>query len=114
MDFFLAYKEIGKIVRRRRKQLGLTQEVLAPRLNMSRASLANIEAGRQRLLVHQIYVIAQALDMDTKDLLPAIGVESKKVADIGKVNWTNADLSEEQQNQLINLIGEDFESEQGK
>jgi len=109
MDYSHAYKEIGKIIQRRRKQFGLTQEVLAPRVMMSRASLANIERGNQRLLVHQLYIIANALEIDPKDLLPSMQKDSKKIADAANFNWSNSDLSKEQQSQLMDIIGDDFE-----
>lgn len=66
------YPVIGQRIRRRRKNLQLTQEALAPRLGMSRASLANIETGRQRLLVDQLYSVAEALNLTPGDLLPAM------------------------------------------
>ena len=36
---------------------------------MSQASLANIEAGRQQVLVHHLYAIANALDLDSPTVL---------------------------------------------
>ena len=41
------YPLIGAVIKRRRKQFDWTQEKLAARLGISRASLANIEIGRQ-------------------------------------------------------------------
>lgn len=64
------YSEIGGLIRQRRKQLKLTQEKLAPLVDLSRTSLANIEAGRQKVLVHQLYAFASALGMEPADLLP--------------------------------------------
>jgi transcriptional regulator with XRE-family HTH domain len=65
------YRHIGTIVRDRRKLLRITQDKLARRLAISRASLANIETGRQRLLVHQLYRLAGELGLRPSDLLPA-------------------------------------------
>lgn len=53
----------------------MTQERLASRLEISRASLANIEIGRQRILVHQLYSIAQAIGLQPSDLLPPFNRE---------------------------------------
>jgi transcriptional regulator with XRE-family HTH domain len=49
------YRHIGEIIRNRRRSSRprLTQEMLAQRVGISRASLANIETGRQSVLVHQ-------------------------------------------------------------
>ena len=65
------YKHIGVLIKNRRKQLRLTQEKLASRLAMSRASLANIETGRQNVLVHQLYAFAAALELAVGDFLLA-------------------------------------------
>lgn len=70
------YPLIGDAIRSRRKHLSLTQDKLAAALQISRASLANIEAGRQKVLVHHLYDIADALQLDVRDLL----VETPKVS----------------------------------
>ncbi len=64
------YEYIGSLIKRRRKQLGLKQHHLATRLGISRGSLANIETGRQGVLVHQLYKFAAALDLKPHDFLP--------------------------------------------
>lgn len=64
------YKHIGMLIKARRKTLGLKQENLAHNLGISRGSLANIETGRQNILVHNLYKIAAALDLNPLDLLP--------------------------------------------
>jgi len=64
------YKALGATIRARRKQFRLTQQKLAPQLGMSRASLANVETGRQTVLVHQLYRFAEVLEMSPADLLP--------------------------------------------
>lgn len=58
-------------MRQRRRRLELPQADLARRLGISRATLANIETGRQRILVHQLYSLAKALEIKLVDLLPA-------------------------------------------
>jgi transcriptional regulator with XRE-family HTH domain len=65
------YRSIGTAIRGKRRQLDWSQEKLARKLMISRGTLANIEAGRQRILVHQLYAIAAALDLKPNDLLPA-------------------------------------------
>jgi transcriptional regulator with XRE-family HTH domain len=63
------YPLIGDAIKHRRKLLSLTQDKLASALHISRASLANIEAGRQKILIHHLYAFADALQLDVKDLL---------------------------------------------
>ena len=48
----------------------MKQEHLASTLGISRGSLANIETGRQSILVHQLYNFAAALQLSPSDLLP--------------------------------------------
>lgn len=70
MDIDALYRQIGTTIRQKRKQLGWTQEQLANQMATSRASLANIETGRQNVLVHQLYKFAAVLDLKIEDLLP--------------------------------------------
>lgn len=66
------YKAFGKAVAARRKTLELTQSDLASRIGVSRASVANIESGRQSVLLHHVYALASALECaKVADLLPA-------------------------------------------
>ncbi len=62
----------GTVVAKRREGLGMTQAELASRAGMSRASIANIEKGRQNVLLHHVYLLAHALEFPrVGDLLPA-------------------------------------------
>jgi len=56
----------------------MTQSDLAARLNFSRGSVANIELGRQRMLLHTVYEIAEALDCTIADLLGLTPFWAKK------------------------------------
>lgn len=99
------YKNIGKVIRahRRGRDDSMSQDVLAKRMGISRATLANIETGRQRIYVHQLYAIANILEIKLQDLLPKIE------KDHSEVDWASlpigGDLSIEQKNQIAKLIG---------
>jgi len=64
------YAEVGTRVRDARKAVGLTQAGLADATSLTRASVANIEAGRQKLLVHNLVSIARATHTEPQALLP--------------------------------------------
>jgi transcriptional regulator with XRE-family HTH domain len=97
------YKTIGGIIRQRRRRLELAQTKLAARLGMSRATLANIETGRQRVLVHHLYAFAEALDMKPGDLLPQM-IKTGTASE-----WAQfpipSDLKPQQKEQIARLIG---------
>jgi transcriptional regulator with XRE-family HTH domain len=64
------YTHIGSVIKARRKTLRMKQEGLSSLLGISRGSLANIETGRQSILVHNLYKIAAVLELSPFDLLP--------------------------------------------
>lgn len=66
------YEQVGARIKSRRKKLEWTQEHLAGRVGISRASLANIETGRQSVLLHHLYRLAETLQLDVTALLPAL------------------------------------------
>jgi transcriptional regulator with XRE-family HTH domain len=63
------YKRFGKNLQNVRLACGLTQGQLADRVGLVRTSIVNIEAGRQRILLHDIQRFAVALRTDRKFLL---------------------------------------------
>jgi transcriptional regulator with XRE-family HTH domain len=65
------YRRLGRAVSERRRQLGVSQAEIAEKIGMSRASLASLETGRQRIMVHQLFALANALKLDSiLDLVP--------------------------------------------
>lgn len=64
------YRVFGSRVRALREEKNVTQEELAKRVDLSRTSITNIEKGRQRVLLHQMVEIAQALDAEPTQLIP--------------------------------------------
>jgi transcriptional regulator with XRE-family HTH domain len=96
------YKRIGALIKARRKTLQMKQEMLASALGISRGSLANIETGRQSILVHQLYKYADALQLTPSDLLPP------RPTDHATVNRTElplpTDLKAQQKEQVARLF----------
>ena len=73
MDEQSIYRELGRAVATRRKMVGLTQAEVAKDVGISRASIANIESGRQKVLLHQVYGLVKALDLKAiTELVPAV------------------------------------------
>ena len=63
------YENIGSKIKEARQLRGVTQSELAKRLQLTRSSVANIEAGRQRVMIHWVMQIAEELDMPLLRLL---------------------------------------------
>ena len=98
----LLYKRLGTIIKERRRQIGLTQEQLSRQLEVSRASLANIETGRQKVLVHQLYRLADKLDIEVTALLP----EPEEIEDLEALGDlpVSENVSLEQKRQIVRLL----------
>ena len=103
----LLYKRLGTIIKERRRQLGLTQEHLSSQLGISRASLANVETGRQRVLVHQLYQLAEKLDVNVTSLLPD-PEETKDLRSLDDLSFSE-NVSLEQRRQIARLLRADDE-----
>jgi len=64
------YSIMGKLIRTERERAKLTQDELAQRVGLTRTSISNIEGGRQKIQVHTLYAIAEALHVSADTLLP--------------------------------------------
>jgi transcriptional regulator with XRE-family HTH domain len=69
-DFDEVYRVLGRKVRQMREGQHLSQDLLAQRLGISRASMVNIEAGRQRAPLHLLWQMAEVLQSKLTDLIP--------------------------------------------
>lgn len=64
------YQGFGNLVQELRKKMGYSQTQLGERIGLSRTSVTNIEGGRQHIALHQIYQLAEALQVSAASLLP--------------------------------------------
>lgn len=67
------YAELGRLIQTKRNENGMSQEYLAQQLEpkVTRASIANIEAGKQRVLTHTLVQLSKALSIDLTQLIPS-------------------------------------------
>ena len=70
MDEALLYRRFGELVRSYRHRLSLSQVELGTAIGLTRASIANIEKGRQRIPLHHLFRLAAALKVEAALLLP--------------------------------------------
>ena len=62
-------RRIGLNILYRRKELQMTQEALAKLSGVSRSRISDIERGREVFKISSLVLIAEALDIDYRDLL---------------------------------------------
>jgi transcriptional regulator with XRE-family HTH domain len=63
-------KAFGQRLKAARKASNIGQEDLANALGLSRTSISNLEQGRQRVFLDQVYLMAERLQVPLADLLP--------------------------------------------
>lgn len=66
------YVSFGEVVKSRRLERGWTQTDLATRVGLSRTSVTNIEIGRQRVLLSDLFDFARAFDVSPRSLFNAL------------------------------------------
>lgn len=98
MDLYMA---LGRKVAAARKRLGLTQAELAAQISLTRASVANIETGRQRVMLHDVFALVEALGgKSILDFVPE-RVPRTVVQDVG---FTGDGASKEDERAMLQMI----------
>lgn len=92
------YRAVGERIRRARGK-NLSQEALASAIGLTRSSISNIEKGRQKLLLHTLVDISDALHVSAASLLP--GPPQVKLDDPSKL----AQLPEKERAFIASAIG---------
>jgi transcriptional regulator with XRE-family HTH domain len=107
------YRRLGRTIAKRRDELRMTQAEIAERLGLSRASLANLECGRQRIMVHQLFALVQALKLKSiLDLVPETWAPAEPLPEIKFAD--NTALSPQQQSSVEILLASAFAEERSR
>lgn len=69
-DIELLYFVLGKRIKAAREKANLRQVDLAEKIGLTRTSIVNIEQGKQRIQLIEIYQVALVLGVEIADLLP--------------------------------------------
>lgn len=82
-ELWLRQPHLGRRLRAARLERQLTQQALGRELSppMTRAAVANMEAGQQRVLVHTLLQLAAALQLEPAELLPPLTRGASAVED---------------------------------
>ena len=102
MEHSELYSQFGQLVRQHRERLGANQAEIAHAIGLTRASIANIETGRQRIPLHHLYGLARALKVDVHALLPTAG-GAPMVAD--REIQSSIELSAREQDDVARVVG---------
>jgi transcriptional regulator with XRE-family HTH domain len=97
------YSCFGQRVRQHRERLNLNQAEVARAVGLSRASIANIETGRQRTPIHHLYRLARALRVDVHALLPAPNEEPRTIID--REIRSAVELSSREKEEVAKVVG---------
>lgn len=81
--------EIGKKIKQRRNELGITQETLAEKINVSRSTVSNWEIGRNYPDIQTIVSLSDELDISLDKLLKGDKVVVEKIAEDTQVRKKN-------------------------
>jgi transcriptional regulator with XRE-family HTH domain len=89
MDMQTFYRALGGNIRDLRMRAGITQEELGAfsTQKIGRATIANIEHGRQQVSAYQLQCFAEALHVSCDDLIPSKrrkGEVDKKIVALSK------------------------------
>lgn len=100
------YRKIGRKIKRYREGTHRTQAQLAAEIGISRASLANIEAGRQQILTHHLYAISDALDLGSPtELMVASQASGFVDVEASELPLPDEGLTEKQRMEVLHLMG---------
>lgn len=92
--------EIGKRIQNRRKQLNLTQEQIAEKMNVSIQMVSNLERGNKAIRIDNLIKLSQILNVSTDYILT--GKETSN--DIGELAIQISKLSDKERKMIEMLI----------
>ena len=72
------FKELGDIVHRRRKELGLSQAEMAESANIHRTYISDVENGKRNFSLGMLYTLSSCLGVPMKTLIEQAEDRCKK------------------------------------
>lgn len=110
----ILYIEIGQLIKKARVLSGLTQQDLSEEVNLTRASITNIERGKQKISMYTLYLIANALNISPKSLLPEQSILQKSESPLyGNLTVIKNKTTKEEFEWIKNVISKSKVDEDG-
>ena len=105
----MLYKLLGSRIKRRREELDMNQSLLGEKAEIGRASISNIEKGRQKPPLSLIYRICHELDIDVHSVLPTykeieVTIEAESSKSSLKLYFEKVNLDENLQKEIDSLF----------
>jgi transcriptional regulator with XRE-family HTH domain len=83
------YSELGDRIKTERLKRKINQEDLGLQLELTRASIINLEKGRHRPSIYQLILIAKFFEIDYTSLIPVATEKQKKKNKISVADLSN-------------------------
>lgn len=105
IDEDTVYHAFGRAIAGRRRALGMTQVQLAAAVGLDRTSIAHIERGSQRVFLHQVLALSEALELHSAhEIVPTRAIH--KFAEPARVKIIGAkNLSGHQRELVMSIVG---------
>jgi len=105
VDDGVIYKAFGRAVAERRRAIPKTQEQVAREIGLSRASLANIERGSQKVFLHQVLALTKALELESSHEIVPTKAPDAPMTPSEEVRFSGAkNLSKNQKALVTSLV----------
>jgi transcriptional regulator with XRE-family HTH domain len=106
-SYSTVYQLVGQKISELRKLHEDSQQELAEKIQISRSSISNIEAGRQAISLHLIFEIANVYGADFTTLIPSMSevFQSSQLSNDLVVDFLNkSEVSVHTKQQILELV----------
>ena len=107
-------ESFGRVTRERRRQLDLTQEEVAQRIQTSVPYIGHLEAGKRHPSRQVVVKLADALGLDVRDLFllanPKVGSLISEQQDSGGTSAWNAFVKDRKLRKIHNITNQEMET----
>ncbi len=104
------YLKIGLNIKAVRENRDMKQHVLAEMLGLSRASVVNIEKGRQHVTLHTLWQIATVLNANFSDFIEGLGQRSPIKVETQRMKFDDSFTSQSEKDEVRKGIEQFFET----